>query len=42
MSKVFIKAIDNEGYQVITLLDGHIYVDICDFDEILDIYNDLY
>lgn len=42
MSKVFIKAIDNEGYQVITLLDGHLYVDIMDFEEVLDIYNDLY
>ena len=37
--KIFSKAIDSEGVQVITIDEqGHVYVDIMDFEEYREVY----
>lgn len=37
-SKIFVKRIDNDGVQVITILNGKMYVDILDKEEFEELY----
>lgn len=37
-AKIFVKHIDNEGVQVITILNGKMYVDILDKEEFEELY----
>lgn len=37
-AKIFVKHIDNDGIQVITILNGKMYVDILDKEEFEELY----
>ena len=37
-AKIFVKHIDNDGVQVITILNGKMYVDILDKEEFEELY----
>ena len=39
--QIFMKCIDSEGIQVITILNGKVYIDILDKEEFEEIYKDL-